>query len=52
MQSMRHICSKLITIEQHFCEQIKRGTGHLDDTFIDESSVEQISIVNLYEAGT
>ena len=50
--NMRHIHRTLITMEQYLQEQIKKGIGHLEDMFIDMSSVNHNRIFNPYAAGT
>ena len=39
-------------MEQNYWEQIQKGTGHLEDIFMDASSVKHIRIFNPYVAST
>ena len=40
MCNMRHMLSTMITTEQYLWEQIKKGTGCLEDIFMDMRFVE------------
>ena len=48
---MRHICRMLITMKHYLQEQIKKGTGHLKNIFINTSLIEHNRIFNLYVVG-
>ena len=49
-QNTRHLQSSLITTEQYLCEQIKKGTGQLEDIFMKTVAVEHGRMVRSYTA--
>ena len=49
-QNMKHTCSTPVTTEQYLWEQIKKGTGKLEDIFMQTVPVEQNRVPRSYTA--